>query len=194
MANEKGGEWQFINLGKANTTKTSDVRKKIRVNAMLHYRRSQKGKTGSGAGDAALDHSSEAFGETHANPLGLLYPVNSKDRREQEHPWIMDTGPNWPNEWDQLLNAAQTMSCSMLPQAALGNMLDDIDEWESCEQRGFNASAEIPAIYTAQASYPNTIFRAGNADPFNSFPHSNGVQSSELLHHCKQPARPASAR
>ena len=182
-----GNGWKFVNLSESPHAKDPELRKVVRVQAMLHYRRSQ---------------SHRRDRHIHKPMYGIIPPSPSKipkypslaaleqSEEDCDHPWLQDGTFSWPSQWHELLSDAEvTRDSSSRPTTLEDLQQPALDNGESTLADSCSSSL-IPYPGPALELSPFFLPRSGNSDPFNSFPIKDCPQNSELLYHCKPSLKP----
>ncbi|KAL6716056.1 hypothetical protein ACLMJK_007018 [Lecanora helva] len=174
VAHPRGDDWQFVHFSPAEQSSSAEIRKRIRVNAMLHYRKCQRSQANRQRNRIISDDPSQPIGGAH---LGTSHLASFKDEHEHRHHSAVDAASDRPYERDQSTGTAEKKEPSNASHTALDDGHDSIRNWDDLEPKGSDASTKFPTVFAIQA------LLGGKFDPFNSYPHSNGCWSSEVLHH-----------
>lgn len=173
-ATAKGaGGWQFVNLSKPNQTGDEDNRRLVRVNAMVDYRRKQKGVS---------SHSSKTRNQLDAgNGQGV-----STATRDLIQTAMVDHTTSSPEHLDRFVPtpgirfSGRAMTNRTDVPAFESHHSSGSDCYEE-DSRGGNTRNQEDAL-----PHPRTTLDFGMTEPFNAYPISGDSKyHSFVLNYCK---------
>ena len=174
-ADNAGTGWQFVNITGCEQTKDAELRKFVRTNAMLHYRRN-------------VNQSSKPPSKTKAKPRTQRkgHPTVPSDAALSLAPLedarSLHASEQQPYGWWQL-PIRPGIGCNVtnpsLPSKTSSRLVSEIDH----SAFGLQRSEFVVSEFRTSAS-PSELLNC-NGDPFDSYPIKGGPTTGNLLNHCE---------